>query len=90
MIPGNPGLIKFYDSFLDELHRLLNREVEITGISHANHFISKKNTSVFDLDSQIDHKISFMLKEIKQNPNQKYVLIGHSIGCYMILKMIEI
>jgi len=65
MIPGNPGLIKFYDSFLDELHRLLNRKVEITGISHANHFISKKNRSVFNLDSQIDHKVSYMLKEIK-------------------------
>ena len=67
LVPGNPGLVKFYDTFLDELHRLLNRKVDITGISHANHFISKKNHSVFNLDTQVDHKISYMLREIKNN-----------------------
>ena len=32
-IPGNPGVIGFYDVFLEELYRLL--KVPIVGISHG-------------------------------------------------------
>lgn len=50
MIPGNPGLIKFYDTFLDELHRLYDRDIDILGISHANHFYSKKCNQIYTLN----------------------------------------
>jgi ABC-type Mn2+/Zn2+ transport system ATPase subunit len=60
LIPGNPGLIKMYDSFLDILHKLQNREIEILGVSHANHFISKKCNRVYNLEEQIHQKIKFM------------------------------
>lgn len=56
LIPGNPGLIKCYDSFLDEVHRLQHRTVDILGVSHANHFLSKKSSYIYTLDQQIQHK----------------------------------
>ena len=93
LIPGNPGLIKFYDCFLDEVHRLQKREVEILGVSHANHFLSKKSSYVYDLEQQVEHKKQVLRREIKKEEQRgvvvDLVLVGHSIGCYMILEALK-
>jgi hypothetical protein len=34
-LPGNPGLIEYYRSFLSTLSKLLNRRINILGVSHA-------------------------------------------------------
>jgi len=42
---------------------------------------------VFGLDGQIEHKLAFLRKHVPQGTN--LLLIGHSIGCYIILEMIK-
>lgn len=47
----------------------------------------KASYSVCTLDGQIEHKLAFITEHIPSDV--KLVLIGHSIGCYMILKLLE-
>lgn len=69
MIPGNPGLSEFYETFLEEL-RKLHPEFEYICPSHigfdtltqASYGLNEGNKS-HTLDEQIEHKIS-LLKEL--------------------------
>lgn len=42
---------------------------------------------VFGLEAQISHKVTFIKEHIP--PSVSLILIGHSIGCYMILNMLD-
>lgn len=42
---------------------------------------------VFGLDGQIEHKLAFLRKHVPQET--LLLLIGHSIGCYIILEMMK-
>lgn len=45
------------------------------------------NEQLFDLNAQIAHKVDFIEHFVPSHVNIK--LIGHSVGCWMILKMLE-
>lgn len=53
-IPGNPGLIEYYRTFLSHLSNLVTASTAIIGISHAGF---KKNAPYYSLDAQIEHKL---------------------------------
>jgi len=87
VIPGNPGLIKFYDDYLLHLHKLL--KLPTVGVSHGGHLPALEYSGTCNyltLPDQILHKLEF-IKE-KLSSNTKLILIGHSVGCYIILKML--
>lgn len=42
---------------------------------------------VFGLNGQIEHKLSFLLEHVPRDTH--LILIGHSIGCYIILEMMK-
>ncbi len=42
---------------------------------------------VFGLNGQIEHKLTFLRKHVPRDTN--LLLIGHSIGCYIILDMMK-
>ena len=93
IIPGNPGCIQFYEKFAQVLCNSTNTPV--WGISHTGHVRTDKNTDfehpkVLDcgLDKQIEHKITYLEKEVFPNA-EKVILIGHSIGCYIILHIMN-
>lgn len=50
-------------------------------------FLSDVQTAFYTLDGQIQHKLNFVEENIPSDV--KLVLIGHSIGCYVILNMLE-
>jgi Lipid-droplet associated hydrolase len=52
IIPGNPGYIDFYDSFILSLYSLFSEKIEIEIISHAGHTKSSHsgNNQLFDLE----------------------------------------
>ena len=94
LIPGNPGCITFYEQFILHLNSKLS--VPVIGISHAYHqremlypslssrlFLS----DVFDLQQQIQHKIDFISKHL--SANTEIVLVGHSIGAYICLRVMQ-
>ncbi|XP_014878839.1 lipid droplet-associated hydrolase isoform X1 [Poecilia latipinna] len=97
LIPGNPGVVGFYESFMRTLHGLLGRPV--WAVSHAGHCAppdsmdlvedgaAAARQDVFGLDGQIRHKLAFIQDRVPRGT--RLVLVGHSIGCYMILEMMR-
>ncbi|XP_076807016.1 lipid droplet-associated hydrolase-like [Clavelina lepadiformis] len=91
IIPGNPGLIHFYEKFSEVLYS--TTDIPVWGVSHTGHTKTDKqfdHPDVLDcgLECQIEHKIDFLKQEVFPNAD-KVILIGHSIGCYIILQIMD-
>ena len=91
VIPGNPGCIQFYEKFADTLCDASS--VPVWGVSHTGHAQAQKGDGVSHpsvvecgLDKQIQHKIDYLQMEVLPKC-QNVILIGHSIGCYIILQI---
>ncbi|XP_051880274.1 lipid droplet-associated hydrolase isoform X2 [Pristis pectinata] len=78
------------------LHKILIQKYPIWAISHAGHCVPPegmemmediKLEDIFGLNGQIAHKLAFLRKKVPKDI--KLVLIGHSIGCHMILEMMK-
>lgn len=87
IIPGNPGLGGFYIPFAHELYNLFNENISILIISQAGH--SPPLNHCYTLNEQIQHKLKAIEKLLPNNENHRLILIGHSIGAYMVLNMLE-
>eukprot|EP01138_Halocafeteria_seosinensis_P008916 gb/GECG01009113.1/.p1 GENE.gb/GECG01009113.1/~~gb/GECG01009113.1/.p1 ORF type:complete len:460 (+),score=25.72 gb/GECG01009113.1/:1-1380(+) len=97
VLPGNPGTIHFYHTFMGTLaYNLQEREdILVMGIGHSHH----SKTSVPDslqgtaqrhsLESQIRHKIEVLKQIRKAHPHVRFVTVGHSVGSYMSLRIAE-
>lgn len=99
VIPGNPGVVGFYATFMQTLHRAFNGRFPVWAVSHAGHCVPPDHMDmvedaslaakldVFGINGQIQHKLSFLREHVpRETP---LVLIGHSIGCYIILEMMK-
>lgn len=88
-IPGNPGLLEYYQEFLAKVHDK-NPTWEILGISHAGTVIEssqlkkfrKNPLPIYDLKQQTQHKID-IINKINNDPNRELVIMGHSVGAYI-------
>eukprot|EP01098_Paradermamoeba_levis_P010447 TRINITY_DN4389_c0_g1_i1.p1 TRINITY_DN4389_c0_g1~~TRINITY_DN4389_c0_g1_i1.p1 ORF type:complete len:322 (-),score=77.59 TRINITY_DN4389_c0_g1_i1:176-1075(-) len=96
VVPGNPGVIGFYQTFIDTLYLRLDQQFSIVGVGHAGHGAKGENgKNVFGLQEQVDHKVNFLETcpnlELFQNsdnqPVSNFILIGHSIGAYICVKV---
>uniref|UniRef100_A0A8D0H524 Lipid droplet-associated hydrolase n=1 Tax=Sphenodon punctatus TaxID=8508 RepID=A0A8D0H524_SPHPU len=99
VVPGNPGLVSFYKTFIQALYCGFNQQYPVWIVSHAGHCKPpggmkmtedtgmKELDDVFGLSGQIEHKLNFVRKNVPEDT--KLVLIGHSIGCYIILEMMK-
>ncbi|KAI8918453.1 hypothetical protein DFJ77DRAFT_508698 [Powellomyces hirtus] len=90
MIPGNPGVIDYYENFLKTLHTECNGEISIVGTQHLGHsaaVVHKKNYAVSD---QVAHKIA-LLGEIERRygKDMPIVVIGHSFGCWVAVQLLN-
>ncbi|XP_028927830.1 lipid droplet-associated hydrolase isoform X3 [Ornithorhynchus anatinus] len=48
---------------------------------------AKEVDDVFGLNGQVEHKLAFLRNHVPKD--RKLILIGHSIGCYVILEMMK-
>lgn len=98
-IPGNPGIIDYYGPFLAKLHTLLP-EFHICGHSLIGfHFLqngkkSKSPSLPYGLNQQIDEQEKLFYDHIRSQRahtgnSPKVILMGHSVGCYMLLELIQ-
>lgn len=88
-IPGNPGIVPFYNEFLESLYELLGGNASITAIGHISHSTKDwEHGRLFSLQEQIDHKIDFMAQELKNN-NTPVILVGHSIGSHISIEVFK-
>ncbi|XP_062378392.1 lipid droplet-associated hydrolase [Sardina pilchardus] len=99
VIPGNPGVVGFYRTFMQTLHQAFGRRYPVWAVSHAGHcnppdeldMVEEPSVTeasdVFGLNGQIEHKLWFLREHVSRDT--RLVLIGHSIGCYIILDMMK-
>ena len=98
VIPGNPGIPEFYEGFARTLKLRLPTEVPVWVIGHAGHVQPPSNLSVtmpndstwnehYSLMAQLQHKKEFIRKYVPEDA--RLHLVGHSIGCWMILNMLK-
>lgn len=104
-ITGNPGLIGYYDTFLTTLHDLLsNTFASSSDIFHIHgqslagfeddHTSSSRSTP-YSLEEQISSSLTSLQSLTipsgphKSQPYTSIVLIGHSVGSYMLLEIVQ-
>jgi len=87
VIPGNPGVIDFYITFIDNLFDRFDQKYDVIGVAHAGH--SGLVPHIYSVEDQITHKIHVLdyLTSIFKKP--KFVLMGHSVGAYISLKVVK-
>ncbi|KAL9604252.1 MAG: hypothetical protein Q9219_000650 [cf. Caloplaca sp. 3 TL-2023] len=101
-IPGNPGLIPYYDPFLSTLHALLEASLalqsanfHICGHSFAGFEASERDhpqltglqKQIYYTDDLLYHQVDKVRQRTGQTP--KVILIGHSVGAYILLEIIR-
>ncbi|CAH2006807.1 unnamed protein product [Acanthoscelides obtectus] len=96
-ITGNPGMNGFYKEFVETVHRKLGWTAWMIG--HAGHNdppknyetlvpkLEEDNKELFGLKGQIKHKIEFFEKYVPKTA--RVHLIGHSVGSYVIIRILE-
>lgn len=99
IIPGNPGVVGFYRTFMQTIHSMLAYSHPVWAVSHAGHCVppvsmdmvedgsSAMESDVFGLKGQIEHKLEFIRKHVPTETS--LVLVGHSIGCDIILEIMK-
>ena len=110
-LPGNPGLIEYYEPFLSRLHILLSTSsttessnFHICGHSHRGFECaqdgkeSDPSRDPLGLEQQIKVQEQLLYDHIKSHrkshrnrtgQSPKVILMGHSVGCYMLLELIR-
>lgn len=94
-IPGNPGLIDYYTTYL-ELISEANPQFSVLAISHAGHQSSddfvkagKQDMSHFySIDFQIQHKFEILKREVLNGHNELHFL-AHSVGGYVVQRVVK-
>lgn len=83
-IPSNPGIIDFYELFFDHLYEICENNISIHAYGHLGHSKNYLDKNVYDLLDQIKYHNSNLKKLYKNNKNKKFILIGHSLGAYIL------
>lgn len=90
MIPGNPGLVQFYKTYLNIIQERYP-QFEIFCVSHAGYQTSKPKLDgkfhFYDLSYQVDHKYEIIKQHILEKTTKGKVLelyfLSHSVGSYI-------
>ena len=102
-LSGNPGLISYYEPFLAHLRDLLESsttegsQFHICGHSFKGFELSPdapQPSQPLGLEDQIKHQERILAhhvknRQISKGKTPKVILIGHSVGAYMLLEMIQ-
>lgn len=107
LMPGNPGLIQYYEPFLSKLHALLSSSSttessrfhicghSLTGFEVAQNGKKFRPPRVpLGLEEQIEVQEKLLYDHIKSHRDRtgnspKVILMGHSVGCYILLELIQ-
>lgn len=98
-IPGNPGLIDFYTTYLDLVQRQYPI-LEVFAISHAGFQTSDDYLKAhqqhqflfYNLEYQIQHKIEAIKQLIDEADNEvtELYFLSHSVGCYITQRVTKL
>jgi len=91
IIPGNPGLAEFYVEFMQSLQVSMESRPPVTvwSVAHAGHDTFSPSwlptDKAFNFEEQIEHKLDVLASLIPTSA--RITLVGHSIGCKIIMEM---
>jgi len=98
VIPGNPGMVHFYETFMSNLYAKLGGSdsggVAIWCVGHAGHDVyddpplAADNGHLFNVDGQIKHKFEFLKENVREGA--EVTMIGHSVGCHFIMEVMKL
>lgn len=94
-IPGNPGLIDYYITYLDLIAEQYPK-YDVLAISHAGYqtsddFVAAGNTgerTYYDIDYQVKHKVE-ILKEQILDGHTNISILCHSVGGYFTQRVVR-
>lgn len=90
VFPGNPGVVKLYTHFVESLQLKLPGSTPVIAVGHLGHSAGRLWPGQrFTLEDQIQHKVRFMHWLKTRLPDTRFVLVGHSIGCYIALQTMK-
>lgn len=96
-IPGNPGLVDYYQTYLGLIQRRFPT-LDVCCVSHAGFSTAKNDFShdpstCYDLEDQVEHKYRIVRDLIskKSDPTQKIRLyfLSHSVGAWVVQRLIK-
>ncbi|KAL7751353.1 hypothetical protein RI367_003213 [Sorochytrium milnesiophthora] len=93
LIPGNPGVVDYYEDFLDTVYAQSGQRMDIYAVQHFNHSLHAHLTPhFFGLQDQLRHKLHFLnyLRREYHGRSVRIHMVGHSIGCWICLQLLRI
>ncbi|KAL8811044.1 MAG: hypothetical protein Q9223_003167 [Gallowayella weberi] len=100
-IPGNPGLIPYYDPFLSTLHASLSSSTtspsanyHVCGYSLAGFETTEHHHALAGLEDQVEYVDQLLYDQVDEMRHRigrtpKVILMGHSVGAYILLEIIR-
>ena len=103
-MPGNPGLISYYQPFLSKLHSLLctksssqSAQFHICGHSFRGFELGQygaSSRSPIGLEDQVSFQEQLLYRHIDSHRRRfgntpRVILMGHSVGAYVLLELIQ-
>lgn len=87
-------MISYYDTYLQHLYKLLTEsDTSITVFGSSLGGFNLKNDGngqqLYSLQEQIKIKVEAIYHLQRRKPNAKIILIGHSVGAYILLETIR-
>ena len=82
IIPGNPSIAELYIPFGNLLKNKFNYPYIICSLI-------SNDLKEYSLKKCIESKKNFFEYLLKRNPKGKYIILGHSIGCYILLQALK-
>lgn len=68
MCLGNPGLLGFYDQFLETIYNLLGKKISVWTLSYAGHENPpNEKLDPFGIEHQVKHKVGLVIRTKKNN-----------------------
>lgn len=76
MYLGNPGLLGFYDQFLETIYNLLGKKISVWTLSYAGHENPpNEKLDSFGIEHQVKHKVSSISFSIVQTTRSRQSFI---------------
>lgn len=83
IIPGNPGIISYYEHFIENLK---NENLKVDVLTYDS-FLDFSGQKLFSIENEITDKKNQILKLF--DPKENNILIGHSIGSWISIKLMQ-
>lgn len=88
IIPGNPGIGDYYRSLATELRRVSQFDIAVKILTYQG-FSNQIPCKLFTIQEECEYLLGEIQTIILENPDYEFVLVGHSIGGWILLKAME-